>query len=73
MKSTVYNLETETEYVFCLEPLEALISAAILEDKKASLLTDAATRKKYSQKIRHGILSSTIGDLSVMMRTGAAA
>ena len=66
MDSTlVLNLATGEESYYDLEPLEALISAAIIEAKETSKLTNPLTRKRYAGKIIFGRETAGIGDLAV--------
>jgi hypothetical protein len=62
---TVYDLSSDTQFVYLLPAEEALISAAILRDAKACSLTDGATREAYRGKIARGKRSISIGDLCV--------
>ena len=64
----VFNLSSAREYTYVgLNPIEALISCAILENKQTSDLTDKNTRSKYESKIIYGKLSASIGDLTVKL------
>lgn len=66
---TVYNLATGKQYTYWgLEPAEALVSAAILEDKRAGDLTDKKVRSLYLCRVlecQKRFLS--IGDLTVKL------
>ena len=48
-----------------LDPIEALISAAIIEDKRTTNLTTEVVRDEYRQKIIFGKKTAAIGDLAV--------
>jgi hypothetical protein len=66
MNVVVMNLNTGKEYHYVsLSAEDALVSCAILEDKKASSLTDIRTRKQYENKIIYGKIHASIGDLTV--------
>jgi hypothetical protein len=66
MICTVYNLATGREYVYAgLELIDALVSAAILEDKRAGDLTNLEVRELYKKKLISGKSSLSIGDLTV--------
>jgi hypothetical protein len=65
MKAHVYNLSDDSYEVYTLPPMEALISAAILKDKRTSQLTDKAVRDLYMERIEESRLCFVIGDLCV--------
>lgn len=64
----VLNLATgeELHYV-ALEPTEALISAAILHDKRAGDLTNSYVRERYAKRITQSTKTASIGDLAVKL------
>lgn len=70
-KTTVWNLATDEEMLFTLEPVEALISAAILKDRQCGNLTNPITRERYRKMILFGNVSASIGDLAVKLHKGA--
>lgn len=64
----VLNLATgeELHYV-ALTPVEALVSAAILCDKRAGDLANTFVRERYAKKILFGQRTASIGDLAVKL------
>lgn len=68
MNVMVMDLNTGKQFDYVsLSPKDALISCAILNDKKTSSLTDILTRKQYESKIIYGKLTASIGDLAVKL------
>ena len=68
MKSTeVYNMANNTIETYCCAPVEALISAAILSDKRTGDLTRHSVRRDYRKKIRQGRYYMYIGDIAVKL------
>lgn len=50
-----------------LTPIEALVSAAMIEDCNAHKLVDGETRQQYRNQITYGQLSARIGNLAVLL------
>jgi len=71
IETDVVNLATGFVYTFTLSPTEALISAAIIGDKKTLLVSDAKTRLAYKQKIRTGNKTLAIGDWCTLQENEA--
>lgn len=63
----VLNLETGAESYYTLEPIEALISAAIEQDKRVGCLTDSFVRARYAKKILASTKTASIGNLAVRL------
>lgn len=65
--AVVFNLSTDEESSYLLKPIEALVSAAILADKRAGDLINEPVRNLYRRKIRLGPhhRHAFIGDLGV--------
>jgi hypothetical protein len=65
---TILNLSTGREYFYVgLNPIDALVSCSILENKQTSSLTDKAFRAKIAENIVYGKLTASIGDLTVKL------
>lgn len=64
----VLNLATgEVQHYVDLEPTEALISAAILHDKRSGDLTHSFVRERYAKRITQSTKTASIGDLAVKL------
>lgn len=63
----VLDLATGAEEYYMLSPVEALISAAIVRDKRTGNLTDQRTRDQYRARILFGTHSASLGDLAVKL------
>lgn len=62
----VLNMATGAESWYLADnPIQALVSAAILEDKRAGDLTNAFVRGRYESKVLYGKMSASLGDLAV--------
>lgn len=68
MEVTVLNMSTGEESCYLnLTPIEALISAAIMQARETSNLTNPLTRKRFSNKIIFSKITASIGDLGVKL------
>lgn len=66
-EQAVFNLATDKIYTFVnLSPMEALVSAAMLENKEPVLI-DETVRTKYRKKVVFGERTYAIDDLVVLM------
>lgn len=62
---TVFNLASDEEMVFMLEPKEALVSAYMLGNSYASRLHDRAFRERLKAAITEGKTAYGLGDFAV--------
>ena len=60
MTTTVLNMSTGEEQIFCLEPHDALVSAYILSVFGAARLTDSVTRYAVETMIERSASGKTI-------------
>ena len=64
--SEVHDLASGTVQFFSTGPEDALISAAIMADRRTGSLTDTKTRDAYRARIISGKRSISIGDLCAL-------
>ena len=50
--SIVFDLDKNEETIYCLPPIEALISAYIIKTKRTSSLTDKSLRTKINKMVQ---------------------
>jgi hypothetical protein len=63
--TTVYNLATDEQQVYSCDPINALISAAMLDRRLGSGLSIPGDRDKMKNRITYGKKTATIGDWEV--------
>jgi hypothetical protein len=65
MATLVLNLATGEEQTYTTAPIEALITAAIMGDKRTGDINNPLTRERYRKMVIYGRWSASIGDFAV--------
>ena len=64
----VYDLSTRQEQTFYgIEPLEALISSAMLKADEVDLITNHLSRERYRKRILIGQISAGLDDFAIKL------
>jgi hypothetical protein len=67
METLILNLATGEEQIYTCEPLDALISAAILASNQASQVSNPITRNKFSKRVIFGKNTAGLDDFAVKL------
>ena len=67
MSTLVLNLATGEEQYYTCQPIDALVTAAILGSDQASQVSNPITRAKFSKRIVYGKTTAGIAPFAVQI------